>query len=387
MQTSRLRVAMVSLDFHREGGSEGRTGHLVDRLVHDGHEVHLVGGRIGGRWDPRIIQRPVWTPEHPHWLEVALFSRRAEAMVRAGGYDIVHNQIRPFVPGAVTVGGGSHRYYLNQVLARESGHMRAAVRRAMPLHRVLLALERRGFRPERCPYVIANSELNRQSILRYYPMAPERVVVAYNGVDSTRFSPALRALHREATRRILGLGPQDVGVLLVGQGFARKGLGVLLQALALVREPKWRLIVVGRGKAGAWSARAARLGLAGRVEFVGHVAAPEAYYAAADIFALPTFFDPFANATLEAMAVGLPIITSAQNGVAEILHPGVDGLVVDRPGDVHGLAAALTTLADAGTRAALGEHARETALQFTWDGPLERTLGVYREMVQAVQRQ
>ena len=387
MQTPRLRVAIVSLDFHREGGSEGRTGHLVDRLVHDGHEVHLVGGRIGGHWDSRIVQRPVRIPEHPHWLEVVLFSRRAEAMVRADGYDIVHNQIRPFAPGVVTVGGGSHRYYLDQVLVRECGRVRAAVRRAMPLHRVLLALERRGFRPERCPYVIANSELNRQGILRYYPIAPERVVVAYNGVDSARFSPAHRTLCREPTRRRLGLGPQDVGVLFVGQGFARKGLGVLLQALAGMREPRWRLIVVGRGKIGTWSAQAARLGLKGRVEFVGHVPAPEAYYAAADIFVLPTFFDPFANATLEAMAAGLPVVTSAQNGAAEILRPGVDGLVVERPDDVRGLAAALTTLADPGRRVELGEHARETALQFTWEHPLERTLGVYRELVRTGQHQ
>ena len=101
-------------------------------------------------------------------------------------------------------------------------------------------------------------------------------------------------------------------------------------------------------------------------------------YAAADIFTLPTFFDPFANATLEAMAAGLPVITSRRNGAAEILRPGVDGLVVDRPEDVGGLAAALASLADPDRRAALGGKARETALRYPWDGPLERTLAVYR---------
>lgn len=385
MSERRLRIAVVALDFHREGGSEGRTAHLVDRLVADGHAVHLVGARIAGHWDPRIVRRPVRTPEHPHWLEVALFCRRAEALVRAERYDVVHNQIRPFVPGVVTVGGGSHRVYLDEVLPREQGRIRVAAKRAMPIHRVLLALERRGFRSDRCPCIIANSELNRQGILRYYPVAPERVVVAYNGVDATRFSPAVRESSRAGTRRALGLGSDDLAVLFVGQGFARKGLRPLLEAMAAIRDSRWRLVVVGRGKRAAWSARAERLGLGGRVVFVGHVRDPEAYYAAADVFALPTFFDPFANATLEAMAAGLPAITSRRNGAAEILRPGVDGLVVDRPDDVPGLAAALASLTDPGRRAALGEQARATALRFPWSAPLERTLGVYREVVRGVQ--
>ena len=387
MSEPRLRIAMVALDFHREGGSEGRTAHLVDRLVADGHEVHLVGGRIAGYWDPRVVRRPVRMPEHPHWLEVLLFCRRAEASVRAQPYDIVHNQIRPFVPGVVTVGGGSHRVYLDEVLPQEQGPLRAAVKRALPIHRVLLALERRGFRSDRCPFVIANSELNRDGILRYYPIAPERVVVAYNGVDAARFSPAARDTHRQRVRRRLQLGPDDVAVLFVGQGFARKGLRTLLEAMAAIGERRWRLVVVGRGDRAAWSARAERLGLGGRVTFVGHVRDPEAYYAAADVFALPTFFDPFANATLEAMASGLPTITSRRNGAAEILRPGVDALIVDRPDDADGLAAALTSLADPAIRGALGEQARATALRFSWDAPLERTLGVYRELVRTEQSQ
>jgi UDP-glucose:(heptosyl)LPS alpha-1,3-glucosyltransferase len=355
----------------------------VDRLVADGHDVHLVGARITGGWDSRIVQQRVRTPEHPHWLEVMLFARRAEARVQSERYDVVHNQIRPFVPGVVTVGGGSHRYYLDEILPQEQGQVRAAVTRAAPLHRVLLALERRGFQPDRCPCIIANSALNRQGILRYYPVAPDRVVVAYNGVDATRFSPAVRTRHREARRRTLGLASGDLAVLFVGQGFARKGLGPLLGALARCRDPQWRLIVVGRGKSGLWAARARRLGLTGRVSFVGHVPNPEAYYAAADVFALPTFFDPFANATLEAMAAGLPVITSRQNGAAEILDPGVDGFVVDHPSDVGGLAEALASLADQDRRAALGERARETALRYPWEAPLERTLGVYRDVVRA----
>jgi UDP-glucose:(heptosyl)LPS alpha-1,3-glucosyltransferase len=127
--------------------------------------------------------------------------------------------------------------------------------------------------------------------------------------------------------------------------------------------------------------------LGDRVRFAGRVADPEHYYAAADIFALPTFFDPFANATLEAMASGLPIVTSRQNGAAEILRPGVDGLIVDRPDDVEGLAEALASLADPAMRSALGGQARQTALRFPWERPLERTLEVYGEVTRNASRE
>ncbi|HYL80565.1 MAG TPA: glycosyltransferase family 4 protein, partial [Candidatus Acidoferrum sp.] len=122
--------------------------------------------------------------------------------------------------------------------------------------------------------------------------------------------------------------------------------------------------------------------LAGRVTFVGPVPDPESYYAAADAMALPTFFDPFANVTLEAMASGLPVVTSRSNGASEILRPGVDGLVIDRADDVHALAEALASLQDPARRAALGEHARETALKYPWEGPLGKTLEVYREVAE-----
>ena len=386
--TDRLKIAMVALDFHRQGGSERRTGQLVDALLAEGHEVHLLGARIRGTWNPRTTIRPIRCASRPRWLEVVEFSRRAAALVRREGFDIVHNQIRPFTPGLVTAGGGCHRFYLREVLPLEKGRLVARLKWASPLQVVLLALERKGYRPDRCPYIIANSSLGRAGILRYYPMPPERVIVAHNGVDATRFSPALRGRYRAERRLALGIGAEDILVLFVGSGFARKGLGPLLAALMRLRDGGLlcHLVVVGSGPVRHWQRQPAGLGLGDRLHFVGRVGDPESYYAAADVFALPTFFDPFANATLEAMASGLPVITSRQNGASEILRPGEDGLVVDRPDDVAGLAEALTSLLDPETRNAIGDQARQTALKFPWQRPLERTLEVYREALRAENR-
>jgi UDP-glucose:(heptosyl)LPS alpha-1,3-glucosyltransferase len=383
MSDTRLKIAMVALDFNREGGSERRTAHLVDRLVAQGHEVHLVGARIRGEWDPRILRHRIPTLPRPHWLEVVQFCQGARAAVKRGDFDIAHNQIRPFVPGVLTVGGGCHRYYLEEVLPAERGRLLARRKRLAPLHFILLALERRGYDPAWCPLVLTNSRLAREGILKYYPYPAERIVVAHNGVDPERFRPTEDLPSRDAVRGRLGVGPGDLLLLFVGSGFARKGLGRLLQAVALAggrgRQP--RLVVVGGGSPEPWQRQAERLGVAGALRFLGAVPDPETYYRAADVFALPTHYDPFANATLEAMASGLPVITTRLNGVAEIIRPGVDGLLVDRPDEVEELAKALLLLTDQTTREVIGRAARATALRYPWDGPVGASLAAYRRVM------
>jgi UDP-glucose:(heptosyl)LPS alpha-1,3-glucosyltransferase len=381
--TGRLRIAMVALDFHRKGGSENRTGHLVDALQRLGHEVHLIGARIQGNWDPAVRQHPVAATARPRWVNVLQFSRRAARLLERERFDLVHNQIRPFVPGIVTVGGGCHRYYLERVLPREKGPVAARLKLCSPLHRVLLALERHAFRPDGCPFVIANSRLGRDGVLDSYPLPVERIGVAYNGVDAARFSPDLRKEAGQAQRAVLGIGPDELLVLFVGSGFARKGLGPLMTAVGRLGRKGIRpvLVVAGGSPQRRWRRRAAEAGLADRVRFVGHVANPEVFYAAADVFALPTFFDPFANATLEAMASGLPVITSRHNGAAEILEAGTDGLVIDSADDVGPLADALASLTDGPRRQAMGAAARATALRFPWQASIDATVAVYGKLL------
>jgi UDP-glucose:(heptosyl)LPS alpha-1,3-glucosyltransferase len=265
---------------------------------------------------------------------------------------------------------------LREVFPAEKSGL-GALKAWFPLHLVILALERRNFRPARCPYIIANSGLGRDGILRHYAFPPERVIVAHNGVDTARFSPAQRERWRLQRRRELGAASSQMLALFVGTGFHRKGLAPLFEALRRLPRGTLRLAVVGNGASEDWRRRAADLGLADLVAFTGRVRDTETYYAAADLFVLPTLFDPFANATLEAMASGLPVITSRRNGAAEILTPGRDGVLVDDPADAGALAQAIADLRDPARREAMGARARETAMKYTWDGPLHKTLEVY----------
>jgi UDP-glucose:(heptosyl)LPS alpha-1,3-glucosyltransferase len=148
--------------------------------------------------------------------------------------------------------------------------------------------------------VVANSQLCAADIRKDFPSV--RVEVVYNGVDSQRFSPDPE--QRATIRRELGAdGPVAI---FLGTGFHRKGLDVAIAALPL----GWTLWVVGEGRP---------IPAPPTVRYLGPARDPERFLRGADVMLLPTRYDPFANACLEAMACGLPVLTTPTNGAAEVL--------------------------------------------------------------------
>jgi UDP-glucose:(heptosyl)LPS alpha-1,3-glucosyltransferase len=282
----------------------------------------------------------------------------------------------------IRVGGGSHWEYL----LRTKPSMRTAfgrfMRRWNPRDRAILDLERRCYAPGAYRRVVCVSRRVRDEMQRYFQVPDDALVVIHNGVDTGRFTPRARAERRRAERERLGLADRDVAVLFAGTGFERKGLRYAVEAAALVaKDARIRLLVAGRGPAGRYARLARRLGLGDRVAFLGEAGDILGLYAAADLFILPTLYDPFPNACLEAMACGLPVITTVVTGVAEIIEPGVDSLVVESGDRVLDLADALRTLLDPGRREAMGRAARRKAEQYSLDSNLARILALFDEVL------
>jgi UDP-glucose:(heptosyl)LPS alpha-1,3-glucosyltransferase len=177
--------------------------------------------------------------------------------------------------------------------------------------------------------VICNSEMVKRDIAARFGVADNKLQVIHNGVDLGYFHPALRHEFRHATRDALDIPAKSPLLLFVGSGFERKGLPSLLRALAAMQNKEAQLIVVGRDKhQPAMEQLSHKLGIAARTHFLGGKADVRPYYAAADVFALPTLYDPFPNAALEALACGLPVLTSTTSGAAELITPAC-GAVVD----------------------------------------------------------
>lgn len=226
--------------------------------------------------------------------------------------------------------------------------------------------------------VIAVSQKVKNEIEREYGVDPRKVVVIHHGVDAKAFHPTHRARWSDAVRYRLGLRRDDFVVLFVGGDYRRKGLVPLLQAAGRVSEPV-KVLAVGVKRDASLNRLVQQNGLNKLVTFLDVTAEIASLYSAADCFALPTRYDTFSMATLEAMASGLPVIVGRTAGVSELLSPGCDSLVLEKPDDVDLLAQALETLVrDEKLREMLGAEARSTAERHSWDTVAKQTLAVYR---------
>jgi UDP-glucose:(heptosyl)LPS alpha-1,3-glucosyltransferase len=273
-----------------------------------------------------------------------------------------------------------HRSWLDARL-RSASTLRRWFTELSPYHRYVLAIERRLFASPLLKAVICNSRMVRRDIRERFGLSDERLPVVYNAVDSEAFSPKLRA-HRDSMRQKLGV-PQDATLfLLVGSGYVRKGVAAALTALSRLPD-NTHLLVVGRDKAlGRYKRMARQLGIASRVALVGAQADPKPFYGAADVFVLPTLYDPCPNAALEAMACGLPVVTSTQCGAAELVVEHDAGFVCEAR-DLDALAAHMSTLTDPQARAGRGERAREAVLPLTPDAMTLQLVLLYRDLLAA----
>jgi UDP-glucose:(heptosyl)LPS alpha-1,3-glucosyltransferase len=157
-----------------------------------------------------------------------------------------------------------------------------------------------------------------------------------------------------------------------------KGLVPLLHAVQ--RMPmSFRLLVAGDPDVGPFRRLARRLGVLDRVRFLGYCPEMRNCYFAADFFIHPTFYDPCSHVVLEALACGLPVITTRHNGAAELLQPPREGFVIDDPHDLDQLAAAMTRLLDPARRSACAQAARRAAAQWTFEHHYRQMLAVFAE--------
>ena len=188
------------------------------------------------------------------------------------------------------------------------------------------------------------------------------------GLDHAVFNPQTRLERREAARKELGIPGDQFIFLLVGNDWRKKGLFTLLEALPSLADLLVALYVVGDDETRPYDALIDRLKLVGRVRFLPSRGDVTFYYAAADAYVGPSLEDTFAQPPMEAMACGLPMITTATNGTAEIMTDGVDGLILQDPNDAPMLAAQMRAVCeDSNLRVRLGERAAETANRYTWD--------------------
>ena len=370
-----MKLALIRAKYDPFGGAERFLNNAAEALVGFGATPTI----ITRAWPASATLDIAHLIVNPGYLTSAGrdrgFARAVGQLLRVTAFDLVQSYERLACCDIFHAVDGVHAEWLQQRQRVQGPIARLGVR-INPHHRTLLAAEREMYTSSRLRAVICISEMVKRDVLRHYPIDPAKLHVIYGSIDSELFHPKHRELHRLPTRAKLNIPAEAPVAIFVGAGFERKGVKVFLDAVAGV--PGLYGIVVGRDKRMQhYRARADSLGLSKRVVFTGPLANVKPYYAASDVFVMPTLYEPFGLVFGEAMASGLPVVASQQAGAADWITHGVDGFVVDAldsPAVARSIAAALAD-------PTMGMRARQKVLSHTPAAVAARYAGLYRQLL------
>jgi len=370
-----MHVALVRQRYSAHGGAERFIEGARGALNAQGVAVTVLAREWTG--DPGTVVR--CDPFHVGrvWRDLS-FARAVCREVARRPFDLVQSHERIACCDIYRAGDGVHAQWLHNRRAALGTLARFGLA-LNPYHRYTLAAERRLFESPRLRAVICNSRMVENEIRLRFGLAKAKLHVIYNGVDLQSFHPRLREAHRARARAELGIPDGSMTYVFVGGGFERKGMFRLLPAFQRGADARAHLIVLGGDKGAAHAKSLSRtLGIGDRVHFLGTRDDVRPWYGAADAFVLPTLYDPFPNAALEAMACGLPVIVTFQCGAAELIDEGANGMLCNAL-DEDSLAALLGRLDPARARE-MGVRARETAARFGLDAMAQKLVALYRAL-------
>jgi UDP-glucose:(heptosyl)LPS alpha-1,3-glucosyltransferase len=373
-----MKLGIVRQRYTPYGGAERFVERAIEALLARGIGIRVYTRRWPDALPPGV-EAVLCDPFHVGslWRDAG-FARAVRAALARERPDLVQTHERIDGCDIFRAGDGLHRTWLAE-RRRAAGRLERARVAANPYHRYVLDAEARVFAHPALEAVICNSRMVRDDIRAQFGFPDERLHVVYNAVDPAEFGPHVRA-RRDATRAELGASAADVVFLLVGSGYGRKGVAVAIRALA--RLPgNARLVVVGRDRRAArYAALARRVGVAARIAFAGAQPDPRPYFGAADAFVLPTLYDPLPNAALEALACGLPVVTSTRCGAAELVRAHGAGRVCDAL-DVDAVAACMAGLLDGAAREEMGQRALAAVRDLTPDAMSAELVRLYQSLL------
>jgi UDP-glucose:(heptosyl)LPS alpha-1,3-glucosyltransferase len=380
-----VKVALVIL--HAEpakGGAEGYTVNLAHALTRRGHDVSLLSTSLG----PQADGLPQVTLAAPGLTRLGRYkafldSLDAHLFHTRTTYDVVH---------AIAPVRRCDFYHPQAGLAAEAlamGHLKydgfrrpldKLATRLNPKRQFVGSVERQLLTGPDAPVLLCVSDMVKQTARDHYGLPEDQLVTLFNAVDPDRFDPAARPDAGVEIRRRFNLGSDKVVALVVAQDFRRKGVRPAVEALARVADERLVLLVVGKPNPQPYRDLAASLGVSHRVIFAGATNDTYAFYRAADFFVLPTHHDPCSLVVLEALAMGLPTITTTANGAHEIMVEEQHGYVMRDPSDATALAGMMCRLLDPERRRVMSRACLDLRPQLSYAHHLDRLEALYDQV-------
>lgn len=383
-----MKIALAIENFSRHGGgAEAYAVDLSQALIARGWEVHLFGhswaGEPAGAIFHEIPRLPRWVPPS---LRILHFALRHQHMVRMDRFDIILGFGNTLVMNAYQSHGGVHYCStvrkLRAVRNPVARFLKALTAFASPKYCARAWIESAPFRMKPRPAIIAISEMVRQDISRHFRVPEEEIRLVYNGIDFKRFG-SVPASPPIELRSKLGFD-REVLFLFMAYDFRKKGVRYLVEAagelLRRIGPGKFGVVVVGRPPSLQLKRLVDRLHLNDIIVFPGSTQQPQSYYNSCDVFVLPTLYDACSLVVFEAMAAGLPAITTIFNGAAGIISHDIDGIVLDDPRNINEMADAMQSFLEPAKLKSASTAARRTAAKYTLEANHKQMIDIMLEV-------
>ncbi|MEE8329738.1 MAG: glycosyltransferase family 4 protein [Thermodesulfovibrionia bacterium] len=368
-----MKIAIIRKKLTFLGGAESFSRNYINHLADLGHEIHVYTTKWSAIPHSNIYFHKVPVITFSSFLRDLTFAVSSFFLLKKHrkNLDIIQSHDKTLYQDIYRAGDGCHIEWLKQRWKRKNlpGKFSIVIN---PYHWLILILEKMIFSGHKFKKIIAGSSFVKQNIIENYHVDEKDIKIIYNGVDLQQFHPQNRDRYRAEIRKQYSIDKDDFVVLFVGSGFERKGVYFLLKAVELVPEPL-TVLIVGKGNEEKFRGLIKRQ----KVIFCGVQKEVHKYYAAADVFLLPAIYEPFGNVYLEALASGLPVISTKQCGASEIIKNGLHGFVVERPENTDEIAERLAYLMDREVNRKMSIEARKLAESFSFEKHIEEMSALY----------
>lgn len=325
-----MHVVLLKSRARNQGGLEKSASRIAAAFLERGAEVSvLTTGRSPSH--PLIAFHSIQTTPWPAFLRMEQFDRFVQRWLKKEKPEIVFGMDRNRVQTHFRAGNGVHAAYLKSRILTE-GKLKYYTCLINPMHQKMLQLEKEAFEYPGLKKLFTNSHMVKGQILERFSTDPAKIQVIHNGVEWREMEADFAAWSDKKKDHCtkLGLDPHHFHFLFVGNGYLRKGLAQLLDGLARLSRKDVHLSIIGKDSSqNSFEEKAKNLGLSKQVRFFGPQSDIRAFYQLADCLAIPSFYDPFANVTVEALAMGLFVVSSQCNGGAEVLTPSNGAIIED----------------------------------------------------------
>jgi len=372
-----LRIGVAHGTFDGTGGIEKANRALYNEIVGKGHEVHF--HTRSERGSGNVLIHPVSSLGGVNSLRAMTFAMNASRQLRSGGFNVTHSHGE--IVGADVITAHSCHARGLRVMREFRPKMHVRHQNMGVMDAVRLRIEKKNYREHRFKKAIAISNVVKRELMEEYYVPENDIAVIPHGISERVASGKDQKSLRQQVRDEIGIQSDDFVLLFVSNEPHRKGLEFVLGSMQRIDNKRLCLVVVGKDERNQFKTYAKSLGIAARVFFAGVQSEVERYYAAADLFVLPTLYEPFGLVITEAMCAGIPVLVSSIAGAAQhFIQNGRNGLLLHDPTSTEEISARITELVTS-------DDLRETLLQGTrntripsWGDCADRVIEVYREV-------